>query len=31
VLRQPLEIGDCMTARANHRVTYPARIQLVAP
>lgn len=29
-LRQPLETGECVIARANYRISYPARIQLIA-
>ena len=29
-LRQPLETGQALVARANHHVTYPARFQLIA-
>ncbi len=29
-LRQPIETGECVIARANHRISYPAHIQLVA-
>ncbi len=29
-LRQPLEAGEMVIARANHRIAYPSRIQLIA-
>ena len=29
-MRQPIETGSALVARANHHVTYPARFQLVA-
>ncbi|MGO7259157.1 ATP-binding protein, partial [Rhizobium brockwellii] len=29
-LRQQLEGGECVIARANHRVSYPAKCQLIA-
>lgn len=29
-LRQPLELGECVVARANAHVRYPSRVQLIA-
>ncbi|KJZ81236.1 AAA family ATPase [Candidatus Liberibacter solanacearum] len=29
-LRQPLETGECIISRANRKISYPARIQLIA-
>ncbi|MDJ0612590.1 MAG: YifB family Mg chelatase-like AAA ATPase [Rhizobiaceae bacterium] len=29
-LRQPIENGETIIARANHRITYPSRVQLIA-
>jgi len=29
-LRQPMETGEIIIARANHRISYPARLQLIA-
>ncbi len=29
-LRQPLEAGETVIARANHRIVYPSRVQLIA-
>jgi magnesium chelatase family protein len=29
-LRQPIEAGETVIARANHRIVYPSRVQLVA-